>query len=131
MQNTNKTIADKDIQQIIGNILRYGIWLALGVAAIGGIIYIYRHAQETVDYSHFVEHDENLFHLVYLAATGMFQLKGRAIILVGVLLLFLTPVLRLIFSLVAFLFEKDYLYVVITALVIVIICVSIFFGFSH
>lgn len=132
MQEPNKkNLVDKDIQQVIGHLLRYGIWTALTVACIGGMIYIFRHSTETVNYSRFIEKDEDIFHIVSAAVSGMLQWKGRSIILIGVLLLFLTPVLRLVFSLVAFLFEKDYLYVGITALVILIISFSIFFGVSH
>ncbi|GAA4793076.1 DUF1634 domain-containing protein [Olivibacter ginsenosidimutans] len=124
-------LGDRDIQLIIGNLLRYGVWTALTVATLGGIIYLFRHDREFVNYQTFVEHDDNIFDVIKHMLNGVFQGYGHSIILLGVMLLFLTPILRLIFSLVAFFIEKDYLYVGITLLVIGIICFSVFFGFAH
>jgi uncharacterized membrane protein len=124
-------LRDKDIQYIIGNLLRYGVWIALGVAALGGLIYLFRHEREIVHYGNFVERDINIFVLVRDMLQDVSKGKGESVILLGIILLFLTPILRIIFSLIAFLFEKDYLYVGITLVVIGIICFSIFFGFAH
>lgn len=124
-------LRDKDIQYIIGNLLRYGVWIALGVAALGGLIYLYRHEREIVHYGSFVERDINIFVLIRDMLQDVSKGKGESIILLGIILLFLTPILRIIFSLIAFLFEKDYLYVGITLVVIGIICFSVFFGFAH
>ena len=124
-------ISDKDIQYIIGNLLRYGVWIALGVATLGGLIYLFRHEQEIVHYGNFLEQDIDIFSLVKQILSDVGKGKGESIILLGILLLFLTPILRIIFSLVAFFIEKDYLYVGITLVVIGIICFSVFFGFAH
>lgn len=124
-------ISDKDIQYIIGNLLRYGVWIALGVATLGGLIYLFRHEQEIVHYGNFVEQDIDVFSLVKQTLSDVGKGKGESVILLGILLLFLTPILRIIFSLVAFFIEKDYLYVGITLVVIGIICFSVFFGFAH
>jgi len=126
-----KKIQDRDMQYIIGNLLRYGVWTALSVAAVGGIVYLLRHETERIHYQTFIEHDVNIFQLVANTVKGLVKAEGKAIILLGILLLFLTPILRICFSLIAFFFEKDYLYVGITLLVIAIICCSIFFGFGH
>lgn len=124
-------LRDKDIQYIIGNLLRYGVWIALGVAALGGLIYLFRHEREIVHYGSFVEQDINIFVLIRDMLQDVSKGKGESVILLGIILLFLTPILRIIFSLIAFLFEKDYLYVGITLVVIGIICFSVFFGFAH
>ncbi|WP_134090550.1 DUF1634 domain-containing protein [Olivibacter sp. XZL3] len=124
-------LRDRDIQLIIGNLLRYGVWTALAVAALGGLIYLFNHEQELVHYGNFVEKDVSIFALVEQTLKGAARVKGDDIILLGILLLFLTPILRILFSLIAFLLEKDFLYVGITALVIAIICFSVFFGFAH
>lgn len=124
-------IRDRDIQLIIGNLLRYGVWTALAVAALGGLIYLFNHEQEVVHYGSFVEKDISVFALVQQMLQGVARVKGDDIILLGILLLFLTPILRILFSLIAFLLEKDFLYVAITILVITIICFSVFFGFAH
>lgn len=127
----NEKIGDRDIQLVIGNLLRYGVWTALGVAALGGLIYLFNHEQEIVHYSIFVEKDVNILTLTKETLGGVIHGRGDDVILLGILLLFLTPILRIVFSLVAFFLEKDYLYVAITLLVIAIICFSVFFGFAH
>ena len=127
---SSKNVKDKDIQVIIGNLLRYGIWSALFVSIAGGIIYLVRHNQEAVHYNSFKEKHHNLFQLIGTTLKVASRGNGPNI-MTGILLLFLTPILRVVFSLIAFTLEKDYLYVVITLIVIIIIGLSIVFGFSH
>jgi uncharacterized membrane protein len=62
--------------------------------------------------------------------TGLLLLKPFAIILTGLLLLILTPVLRVGASIIIFLMEGDYLYSVITAIVFIILLAAMFFGKS-
>lgn len=59
---------------------------------------------------------------------GLFTLKPMAIIQFGVLLLIITLIMRIIFSLFAFMLEKDKLYVIITLIVLAIILGSTFGG---
>lgn len=128
---TQHKFGEKDFQAIIGNLLRYGVWTALTVAAIGGIIYLLHHGNETENYSVFIEKDKNIFEVIGTIYNGVLLGNGDAIIFFGIILLFLTPVFRVLLSLFSFLLEKDYLYVGITAIVIGIIILSISFGFSH
>jgi uncharacterized membrane protein len=128
---THEKFGEKDFQSIIGNLLRYGVWISLSVAFIGGIIYLMNHGGDIEDYSVFKENDRNIFEVITAIYNGVIQGNGESIIFFGVILLFLTPVLRVLLSLFSFLLEKDYLYVVITLIVIFIILVSVSLGFSH
>ncbi|AYN04198.1 DUF1634 domain-containing protein [Flavobacterium sp. 140616W15] len=128
---THEKFGEKDFQSIIGNLLRYGVWISLSVAFIGGIIYLMNHGGDIEDYSVFKENDRNIFEVIKAIYNGVIQGNGESIIFFGVILLFLTPVLRVLLSLFSFLLEKDYLYVVITLIVIFIILVSVSLGFSH
>ncbi len=128
---TQQKFGEKDFQTIIGNLLRYGVWISLSVAFIGGIVYLLHHGNDIEDYSVFTENDQNIFQVIANIYRGVIQGKGESIIFFGVILLFLTPVFRVLLSLFSFLLEKDYLYVVITSIVIGIIILSISFGFSH
>lgn len=128
---TQEKFGEKDFQIIIGNLLRYGVWISLSVAFIGGIIYLLNHGNELENYSVFHENDTNIFKVILNIYNGVVQGQGESIILLGIILLFITPILRLLISLFVFYFEKDYLYVSITTIVILIIGTSIFFGFSH
>ena len=128
---TQEKFGERDFQLIIGNLLRYGVWISLSVAFMGGIIYLLNHGNELENYSTFYENDTNIFKVIINIYNGVIQGQGESIILLGIILLFITPILRLLISLIVFYFEKDYLYVFITMIVILIIGTSIFFGFSH
>jgi uncharacterized membrane protein len=89
------------------------------------------HSPDIENYSVFHENDRNIFEVVSDVYHGVIQGKGESLIFFGIILLFLTPVFRVLLSLFSFLLEKDYLYVVITLIVILIILISVSFGFSH
>jgi uncharacterized membrane protein len=59
---------------------------------------------------------------------GAAALKPYAVILTGLFILILTPVMRVGVSVIAFLKEKDYTYVIITALVFTILIISFLIG---
>lgn len=121
----------KDFQHVIGNVLRYGVWTALAVALVGGIIYLMAHSNETVNFSTFKENDRSIFEVTGTVISGALTGEGGAVIFLGIILLFLTPVLRMILSLFSFIKEKDTTYIIITLIVIGIIGMSIALGFSH
>lgn len=127
----HEKFGEKDFQTIIGNLLRYGVWISLSVAFIGGIVYLMHHGSEIEDYSAFKENDRNIFEVISTVVNGVIDGRGEYLIFFGIILLFLTPVFRVLLSLFSFMLEKDYLYVVITLIVILIIITSISFGFSH
>lgn len=127
----HEKFGEKDFQTIIGNLLRYGVWISLSVAFLGGIVYLMHHGNEIEDYSVFKENDRNIFEVIATVYNGAISGDGAYLIFVGIILLFLTPVFRVLLSLFSFIIEKDYLYVVITLIVILIIITSISFGFSH
>ncbi|MBP1221670.1 putative membrane protein [Flavobacterium sp. 1355] len=128
---THEKFGEKDFQKIVGNLLRYGVWISLSVAFIGGIVYLLHHGNDIENYSVFKENDRNIFEVIAAVYNGVIKGGGESIIFFGIVLLFLTPVFRVLLSLFSFLLEKDYLYVVITTIVIGIIIMSISFGFSH
>ncbi|MDQ6469751.1 DUF1634 domain-containing protein [Flavobacterium sp. LHD-80] len=127
----HEKFGEKDFQAIVGNLLRYGVWISLSVAFIGGIVYLMHHGSDIEDYSVFKENDRNIFEVIADVYRGVIQGNGEFLIFFGIILLFLTPVFRVLLSLFSFLIERDYLYVVITLIVILIIITSISFGFSH
>ncbi|GGB25364.1 MULTISPECIES: DUF1634 domain-containing protein [Mucilaginibacter] len=118
---------DTDMQAVIGWILRAGVLVSMSVIFIGGVIYLYRHGQTHVDYSKFVgvpDFVSNPGGIIH----GIFTLRGRAIIQAGIILLIATPVIRVLFSAIGFIMEKDYLYTAITVLVLLIILTSMISG---
>lgn len=123
----------RDVELYIGKLLRYGVILSCGITLIGGIFYLFQHHGHAVDYSptpddmpfpgvdHYLRELSTIF-------PRILQLDGAAIIQLGVCVLIATPIVRVAFSAVAFLIEKDYLYVVITLIVLAIIVTNMLLG---
>src|SRR5580693_1055942 len=118
---------DADMQAIIGWILRIGVILSMGIVVIGGVLFVYRHGQSVPDY-HVFKRIPYFIHNTEGIARGVFNLKGQAIIQAGIVLLIATPIIRVAFSAIGFIIEKDYLYTFITLLVLLIIVISMLTG---
>ena len=127
MSSEKKVFKDTDVQLLIGNVLRWGIVLAMSVVFCGGLIYVYRHGHETASYHIFKGEPAFLKNLKGIYS-GVLAMKGRAIIQTGIILLIATPIVRILLSIFSFLLEKDYLYVVITLIVLGIIIISMLSG---
>ena len=125
--------AEQDVELFIGKLLRYGVLLSCAITLFGGVIYLYQHHGSVPDYSaipsgqSFPGVADYLRELNTILPRAL-TLDGAAIIQLGVIVLIATPVLRVAFSSIAFLIEKDYMYVVITLIVLVIILSNMIFG---
>lgn len=123
--NDNKTISDYDIEAVMGKLLIIGVIISGGLILIGGIYFM---IQEGLSFPHFktfrgVPADlKSVKHILI----GFIHFDSLSIIQTGLLLLIATPIARVIFSIIGFLLEKDYLYVLISAIVLAIIAYSIF-----
>jgi len=116
---------DRRMELIIGILLRLGVMIAGAVVFFGAVIYLIRNGGAPLpDYKSF--HGETVqLSTVEGILAGCRQFRGRAIIQLGVLLLIATPVARVVFSALAFAFEKDKLYVCITLFVLAILLFSL------
>ncbi len=116
---------DQRIEIIIGTLLRTGVILAASVVLIGGVLYLKRHGHEVPNYVTFHGEPEDLKSAEQIVR-GVLGGSARAIIQLGLLLLIATPVARVLFSAIAFAIEHDYMYVVITLIVLAILLFSLF-----
>lgn len=123
------TTNDKDIQLLIGTLLRWGVLLSMAIVIIGGIIYLKRHGHDAGDYKEFKVQPDFTRQMRAILA-GVFHFRGRSIIQLGILLLIATPITRVLLSAIGFIAEKDYLYVGIALTVLTIITVSMLGGFG-
>ncbi len=125
---------ERDVEQYIGKLLRYGVILACLITTFGGIIYLIQQHGEMPDYKAVpsgqffpgVEHDLRELNTII---PRVLDFNGAAIIQLGVIVLIATPILRVAFSAVSFLIEKDYMYVLITLIVLSIIIANMILGF--
>ncbi len=116
--------SDQRVETIVANLLRAGVWLAAGVVALGGIIFLVRHGRAMPQYARFVGEPFEL-RTVSGIIRGSATFHGRNIIQLGLLLLIATPVARVAFSVIAFALERDRLYVVITLMVLAVLLFSL------
>ncbi|MDO7744955.1 MAG: DUF1634 domain-containing protein [Pedobacter sp.] len=116
--------ADKDIQVILGTLLRVGVIASMTVVFIGGLLYLSVYGNTGVDY-HTFDAAKTQYSSILAIFQGMSRLDGRAIIQFGTLLLIFTPVTRVVFSIFSFLIERDYLYVLIGIFVLSVILISL------
>jgi uncharacterized membrane protein len=123
---TNK-FKDKDMQAVIGWVLRAGVFVSMLVVFIGGVIYLYRHGQTIANYHEF-KGIPDFVHSPAGIINGILTFRGRAIIQAGIVLLIATPIVRVVFSAIGFIIEKDHLYTGITFIVLLIIVISAFSG---
>lgn len=109
-----------EIEILIGTVLRIGVSLAGLVMLIGLIMFI------ITGYGGYA----NNFYPTSTSSIfkGIFALKPIAIMMFGLFLLILTPALRVLVSIIAFTKEKDYLYVLITWLFLLVLVCAIFIG---
>jgi uncharacterized membrane protein len=118
---------DQRMDQIMAVLLRSGVSLAAGLVFIGGIVYLSRHDLPAINYRVFEGEPQELrtvSGILREAAT----FHGRGLIQLGLLVLIATPVARVLFSVLAFVYEKDWTYVAITMIVLALLCYSLFGG---
>lgn len=115
---------DKRIDEIIGGLLRTGVILAAAVVFIGGVIYLARYGSSPAHYAIFQGEPSDLRHVSSIFRDAL-ALHTRGIIQLGLLLLIATPVARVIFTVFAFAYERDWTYVVITLIVLTLLLYSL------
>ena len=125
MTTNTKHWNDARMRNIMGTLLRVGVFSAAFLVVSGGVLFFIQHPKEIFDFTTF-KGEPAKFRQVHLIVKEAFDLRGRDVIQLGLLLLIATPVARVIFSLIGFLIEKDWIYVAITAIVLMILTVSLF-----
>ncbi len=118
---------DQRTDAIMAALLRTGVLLAAGLVFIGGIIFLVRHPQPTINYRVFEGEPQELRTISGIVREAAL-LHGRGLIQLGLLLLIATPVARVLFSVFAFLYERDWTYVAVTLIVLGLLSYSLFFG---
>ena len=125
MESSNKKLQDKNVEIVLGNLLRTGVLISTVFVLAGAIIFLAKHGYEV---PHYITFHKKTFHLPDVKDfwNELTSFHGLAIIELGIICLVATPVLRVAFSIFAFLIEKDYLYVAFTIIVLLILMYSLF-----
>jgi uncharacterized membrane protein len=120
--------SDQQVEQTIGSLLRIGLILATVVVVAGAAVYLVRFGRTHPHYAFFHGEPAELRAIGGILGAA-FDLRGRGLIQLGLLLLLATPVARVAFSIVAFALQRDRLYVAVTLIVLGVLIYSIVGGY--
>jgi uncharacterized membrane protein len=119
--------AEKRMDEIMGRLLRTGVILAAVFVLTGGVVYVVRHPEPVTDYRVFQGEPEELRTVPGIVHEAL-ALHGRGLIQFGLLILIATPIARVAFSVVAFLYQRDWTYVAVTLVVLGLLVYSLLGG---
>jgi uncharacterized membrane protein len=111
---------DQQVEITISVLLRVGVTLAAAVAIVGGILYLIHNGHDIPE-DHIFRGEPADLRQVPGVLNDVLALRGQGIIQLGILLLILTPVARVAFSVFAFWQQRDRLYIIVTLIVLVIL----------
>lgn len=127
--NITPLVHEQQLEQFISQLLKYGVLLASGIVLVGGVLYLIRHGAEPADYRFFQGEPAE-----FRSPMGVLQavLSGsrRGIIQLGLLILIATPITRVAFSFLAFLRQRDLVYIIVTLCVLVGLIYSLVGAYS-
>ncbi|HEY1598074.1 MAG TPA: DUF1634 domain-containing protein [Pirellulales bacterium] len=124
MNGSFTTWTDEQVDRRIGRLLQWGVTIAAVTVAIGGIWFLANSAQAPADHRHFDGEPESLRDVGGILA-GLQSMDARAMIQFGLLLLILTPIARVAFTVVAFVARRDFVFVGITLVVLSILLATL------
>jgi len=125
-----KDFTDVDLNRSVGNLLRLGVILSVITSLIGFVKLFMEGFEMPRKYKLLdmgTSSEKVWSHFWETLCKG----EGMAIIQLGILMLIFTPLMRIIFALIGYLKEKDYVYVIISSIVLAIMAVSFFTGYAH
>lgn len=114
---------DKDLQILLGNILRWGVYISMSFVVFGLILYFFQNGNQPIDFDrpnikfNFSQWWQQLLHF-----------QGESWMALGVMCLIFTPILRVSCSLIGFQLEGDKRYTIVATIVLLIILMSILLG---
>ncbi len=111
---------DARLENLLGNVLRFGVLLAASVVLAGGLVFLVRHGAEPPSYQVFRGEPSDLRSVGGIVG-DVFDIRGRGLIQFGLLLLIATPITRVVLSAVIFAAEGDRRYVLFTLIVLAVL----------
>jgi len=118
--DTGPREGDEALELLLGRLLQAGVLVAAVVVAIGGVFLLVARGGDRPAYTTFVGAGAALRSVRGILAEA-FALRPEGIVQTGLLLLIATPVLRVAFSLFGFARQRDWLYVVLTLVVLTVL----------
>jgi uncharacterized membrane protein len=121
----------RKVELVISYTLRIGVITSIIVIALGSAISFIHHPDylsSADQLKRLTEPGAAFPHTLGELALGLRSLRGRAIVGIGLMLLIATPVARVAISIVAFAYQRDRTFVLITSTVLVLLLLSFVLG---
>jgi uncharacterized membrane protein len=121
----------RQVELLISTLLRVGVVVSLAIVLIGTIATFAHHREyfsSPAARNEIFNSDAAYPHSIRQVVLGVRDLQGRAIVMLGLLLLIATPVMRVAVSIFGFVYEHDRKYVVITSIVLLLLLLSFVLG---
>jgi uncharacterized membrane protein len=118
---------DHAIEQSIGRFLQVGVMLAAAVVLVGATLLLMQHGSAPVSYAVFHSGPQQLRTIAGIVR-GALALDSKAIVQLGLVLLIATPVVRVAFMLIAFVVQRDRVYIAISGLVLALLLYGLLLG---
>lgn len=122
-----KRDAEGSLQHVVSLVLRVGVIAAATVGLLAVAYDLRVHGGEAVAFRHFQGTPPSERHVPEILGNAL-RFRPRALMMTAVLLLVLTPIVRVLVSLVGFIKERDRVYVVVTTVVLLALLGSLVFG---
>jgi uncharacterized membrane protein len=117
-------MTDRELEVIVGKLLRTGVLTAALVVTIGGIVYVAHHHSDQVGFHTFQREEEDLRTVPGIVRSAA-HLNGESLMQFGLLLLIATPVARVVLAAVGFYLERDHLYTTVSLIVLAVLIFSL------
>ncbi len=127
MQPERNYWTDERIEKVVSLLLRIGVVGAAAIVLLGGVLYLFQYALTAPHYEVFQGEPPRLCTVSGIIATAL-TLESSGIIQLGLLLLIVTPIARVVFSVVAFGMQRDRLYVSVTIIVLIVLLYNLLPG---
>jgi uncharacterized membrane protein len=121
----------RQVEILISTLLRVGVITSLTIVAAGTMLSFLHHPDylsSRDELARLTKPGAAFPHSAGEVISELRQLRGRAVVTLGLLLLIATPVMRVAVSVLAFIYERDRAFVIITATVLALLLLSFALG---
>ena len=119
------------VELIISRVLRIGVMASLFLIVLGTLLTFLHHpayVSSPNDLARLTRPGAAVPHTLRGVANGVLALQGQSIVATGLLVLILTPVMRVAVSIAAFTVQRDRIYMAITSVVLLLLLLSFVLG---
>jgi uncharacterized membrane protein len=116
---------------LISEILRVGVMVSLATILVGlGLMFVHHpdYLRSSADLARLTNPGAALPHNLREVLEGVRLWRGQAVAALGLILLILTPILRVAVSILAFAVERDRVFMIVTSAVLAILVIALLLG---